>query len=128
MEHILQRMKEFAIELFESQGITLHFQADESVKTLNLPMEQRKDFYLLFKEAANNAAKYSGASEVRVLIKKDNTNIRLEIHDNGKGFDPASIKKGNGLWNMQRRAERMGGELVLESKVGEGTRIQLIVG
>ncbi len=128
MEHILQRMKEFAVELFESQGITLHFQTDEAVKTLNLPMEQRKDFYLLFKEAANNAAKYSGASEVRVLIKKDNTNIRLEIHDNGKGFDPASIKKGNGLWNMQRRAERMGGELVLESKVGEGTRIQLIVG
>ncbi|MFM9948997.1 MAG: ATP-binding protein [Saprospiraceae bacterium] len=125
MNNILQRMKEFSVELFESQGITLHFEADETVKTLNLPMEQRKDFYLLFKEAANNAAKYSGATEVWVLVQSDNGGLRLEVRDNGKGFDPATVKQGNGLWNMQRRAERMGGALVLESKVGEGTRVEL---
>ncbi|NUO00303.1 MAG: tetratricopeptide repeat protein [Saprospiraceae bacterium] len=125
MENVLQRMKEFSVELFESQGIALHFQADEAVKTLNLPMEQRKDFYLLFKEAANNAAKYSGASEVWVLVQSDNGGLRLEVRDNGRGFDPATVKQGNGLWNMQRRAERMGGQLALESRVGEGTRMLL---
>jgi len=125
MENVLQRMKEFSVELFESQGITLHFEADETVNTLNLPMEQRKDFYLLFKEAANNAAKYSGATEVWVLVQSDNGGLRLEVRDNGRGFDPATVKQGNGLWNMQRRAERMGGKLVLESKIGEGTRVEV---
>jgi signal transduction histidine kinase len=125
MEIILQRMREFSGELFEPQNMTLHFHADEVVKTLNLPMEQRKDFYLLFKEAANNAAKYSGATEVWVLVQSDNGSLRLEVRDNGRGFDPATVKQGNGLWNMQRRTERMGGKLLLESKVGEGTRVEL---
>ncbi len=53
-------------------------------------MEQRKDFYLLFKEAANNAAKYSGATEVWVLVQNDNGGLRLEVRDNGRGFDPAT--------------------------------------
>ena len=88
-------------------------------------MEQRKDFYLLFKEAANNAAKYSGATEVWVLVQSDKDGLRLEVRDNGRGFDPATVKQGNGLWNMQRRAERMGGKLVLKSKVGEGTRVEV---
>jgi signal transduction histidine kinase len=125
MANILQRMKEFSVELFESQGIALHFEADETVKTLNLPMEQRKDFYLLFKEAANNAAKYSGATEVWVLVQSNKDGLRLEVRDNGRGFDPATVKQGNGLWNMQRRAERMGGEFELESKIREGTRVEL---
>ncbi len=123
MNNILQRMKEFSVELFESQGITLHFEADETVKTMNLPMEQRKDFYLLFKEAANNAAKYSGATEVWVSVQSENGGLRLEVRDNGRGFDPATVKQGNGLWNMQRRAERMGAPFSLESRVGEGTRV-----
>ncbi len=127
MSNVLQRMKEFSVELFESQGITLHFEADETVKTLNLPMEQRKDFYLLFKEAANNAAKYSGASEIWVSVQSGNEGLHLEVRDNGRGFDPATVKQGNGLWNMQRRAERMGGVLVLESKVGVGTQVELIL-
>lgn len=125
MENVLLRMKEFAVEILEPQGIALHFETDEAVKTLNLPMEQRKDFYLLFKEAVNNAAKYSGASDVWVTLRAENGNLALEVRDNGKGFDPAQVKRGNGLWNMERRAERMGAKFVLESKVGEGTVVQV---
>lgn len=127
MEQVLQRMKAFAIELFEHQGIALHFHADEAVKTLNLPMEKRKDFYLIFKEAVNNAAKYSGASEVRVNLRNENNLLQLEIRDNGRGFDPAAAKRGNGLDNMQRRAERMGGKFSIESAPGNGTRVEVSV-
>lgn len=127
MEHVLVRMTEFAVEILEPLGITLHFAVDEPVKTLNLPMEQRKDFYLLFKEAINNAAKYSGASDVWVTVGAKNGGLHLEVRDNGRGFDPAIVRRGNGLWNMQRRAERMGGVFVLESAVGEGTRVEVRV-
>jgi len=124
---VLQRMKEFSVELFEPQGIALHFDAGEAVKTLYLPMEQRKDFYLLFKEAVNNAAKYSAASDVWVTVRAENGGLLLEVRDNGRGFDPATVKQGNGLWNMQRRAERMGGRLVMESNLGAGTRLSMHV-
>ncbi|MCK6691978.1 MAG: ATP-binding protein [Thermoanaerobaculia bacterium] len=123
MANVLQRMKQFAVEILEPQGIALHFEADEAVATLNLPMEQRKDFYLLFKEAVNNAAKYSGASDVWVSVQAENGGLTLEVRDNGRGFDVEQVKRGNGLWNMERRAERMGGRFSLESRVGEGTRV-----
>ncbi len=125
MERILQRMKAFTIELLEPQGISLHFLADEAIKTINLPMELRKDFYLLFKEAANNAAKYSAAADVWVSVTNTNGQLHLEIRDNGLGFDPALVKRGNGLGNMQRRAERLGAELRIESKPGEGTMVRV---
>ncbi len=125
MENVLQRMKEFAVEILEPQEIALHFEANETVKNLNLPMEQRKDFYLLFKEAVNNAAKYSDASDLWVTVQTDGGGLSLEVRDNGKGFDPAQVKRGNGLWNMERRAERMGGKFELESGVGEGTTVQV---
>jgi signal transduction histidine kinase len=127
MENVLQRMKEFASEILEAQDIRLHFDTDDDVKRLTLPMEQRKDFYLLFKEAVNNAAKYSGASDVWVNVQSENGGLLLEVRDNGRGFDPAQVKRGNGLWNMERRAERMGAKFGLESRAGAGTALRLQV-
>ncbi len=125
MINVLQRMKEFAVEILEPQGIALHFQAQEAVKALTLTMEHRKDFYLLFKEAVNNAAKYSAASEVWVTVGFKNNQLHLEVRDNGRGFDTSTVKSGNGLWNMRRRVERMSGVFVLESATGAGTSIKV---
>jgi two-component sensor histidine kinase len=127
MENVLQRMRGFSIEVLEPQGITLHFHADEAAKAMNLSMELRKDFYLLFKEAVNNAAKYSQAGEVWVSVQNTTGKLHLEIRDNGRGFDPAAVQRGNGLSNMQRRAERLGGRLRIESAPEVGTRIWLEV-
>lgn len=125
MEHVLVRMTEFAVEILEPLGIALHFEVDEPAKSLNLSMEQRKDFYLLFKEAVNNAAKYSGATDVWVTVWIESSGLHLEVRDNGRGFNAILVKRGNGLWNMQRRAERMGARFVLESTVGKGTRVEV---
>ncbi len=127
MANVLQRMKAFAVEILEPQGIALHFEADDAAAALNLPMEQRKDFYLLFKEAVNNAAKYSGASDVWVTVRAGADAVMLEVRDNGRGFDPGQVYRGNGLWNMERRAERMGGKFELESRAGAGATIRLKV-
>ena len=125
MPNVLERMEEFALEILESQGIALHFEATETVKTLKLPMEKRKDFYLLFKEAINNAAKYSCASDVWVSLKAENGRLSMEVRDNGRGFGHGQVNPGNGLWNMQHRAEKLGGKLLLESEERKGTRIWL---
>jgi len=124
-EDLLLRMKTFAVEILETRGADVHFQATEEAANLLLLAEQRKELYLLFKEAINNAAKYSQASEVTIMLHAQNDRIRLHIEDNGRGFDPASATSGNGLNNMQRRAERLGGKLFIESAPGAGTRIVL---
>ncbi len=124
-ERLLQRMKDFAMEILDPQDIAVHFEAASELRSLQFKAEQSKDLYLLFKEAVNNAAKYSQAKNVWVNLSKKERKIHLEIRDDGKGFDPDHSKRGNGLGNMQARAERLGGELAVESAVGRGTRVLL---
>ncbi len=119
------RMKEFAVETLEAQGTEVIFSVERSTQPLPLDSEQSKDSYLFFKEAVNNAAKYAQARQVWITVKTKKKAIRLEISDNGKGFDLETVKKGNGLHNMQARAERLNGKLSMVSQPGKGTQIRL---
>lgn len=125
MEHILTRMTSYAVEILESINITLIMDIDPLITHLNLPMERRKDFYLLFKEAINNIAKYSAATQVWINLHECDQEVCLEIKDNGRGFDLDQAKKGNGLLNMQQRAQRLQGNFSLQSKENAGTAITL---
>ncbi|MBK6946902.1 MAG: ATP-binding protein [Haliscomenobacter sp.] len=125
LDSIVLRMREFAVETLETKGVLLHFSVDEDLQYLQLPMERRKDFYLIFKEAINNATKYAQAQHVWVILAKQGEAIHLEIRDDGKGFDAETVKPGNGLRNMQARAERLGGVFTIKSELEVGTTIQL---
>lgn len=125
MDVILLKMREFVVETLEAKEILLHFHTDEVLPTTRLTIEQRKDFYLFFKEAINNAAKYAQATEVWVSITKLGKEIQMKIQDNGQGFNPELVRRGNGLQNMQERAQRLHGNWTLESTPGHGTQIHL---
>lgn len=125
LSSVLQKMKEFAVEILEPQDIRLHFVVEGDGAEKAMTMEQRKDFYLLFKEAVNNAAKYSGAANLWVNIAPLAGKTQMRIRDDGSGFDQSNFKPGNGLWNMQRRAERLGGTLEIRAQAGVGTEIVL---
>jgi signal transduction histidine kinase len=89
-------------------------------------MEKRKNFYLIYKEAINNAYKYSEGKNVNVSIAEKDHNLIMIITDNGKGFDMASKSvNGNGLGNMRTRAEEMHAKLDITSWPGKGTRVCL---
>jgi len=121
-----QRMERFAYELCGSRNIevVLHL---ESLAKAELSMEQRKGIYLVFKEAVNNAVKYSGAQKIWVEMKEEGNNLVLKIQDSGKGFDADKIIKGNGLDNMNNRARELEGNLLVTSQLEKGTTIQLTV-
>lgn len=132
MEKIVQRMESFAKPLMKVAGIRFSFEFDPSLMNLSLDMEKRKNFYLIFKEAVNNAMKYSGAEQVSVKITQLPDKLQLQIIDNGRGFDPAALSdghqhslSGNGVHNMKQRAAEMGGDLKIESYAGKGTSIRL---
>jgi signal transduction histidine kinase len=88
-------------------------------------MEQRRNIYLIFKEALNNAAKYSGSKKIEINSSLYKEQLLLVIKDEGQGFDYSLTKKGNGLKNLSRRAVELGGRLEIESSPGAGTCVSL---
>ncbi len=124
-ENILQRMQFFAGELLSGKNILLHFDAGVNVKSIKLPMERRKNFYLIFKEAINNACKYSNAENVKVSILETSGKLIMIIIDDGVGFDVHNITFGNGLKNMQSRAKEIHALLNIISHIKNGTKIEL---
>jgi two-component system, NarL family, sensor histidine kinase UhpB len=125
MEQLLYRMKEFAAEILEPLNINYNFEANEDFSSLKLDIRRRKDLYLIFKEAVNNAAKYSQCSNLNIRLRRDGDSLQLEIADDGKGFAAETIKAGNGLNNMRERAASMLAGLKIDSAIGRGTRIDL---
>ncbi len=124
-EKIITRMRNFAFELLGARKIDFEFNADEDVVNLRLPMEVRKNLYLIFKEAANNLVKYSGANKAEFLVHEETGKLTMMIRDNGVGFDPDKLTEGNGLKSMRKRAAEIGALLKIESSPGTGTLIQL---
>jgi signal transduction histidine kinase len=92
---------------------------------VKLSPSKQYNFYLIFKEAVNNIVKYSKADEVTIELNQQEESLVMNIVDNGIGFDEKSIKSGNGLGNMRKRAESLGGEINIESQKQEGTKIRL---
>lgn len=126
-EKIESRMHNFASVLLATKNIEFDFFVDEKISNNFLGMQQRKNLYLVFKEAINNAAKYSGCSAVCVKICQEDHHVLMDISDNGKGFDENGNGHGNGLKNMKARAIEVEADLHIESIPGEGTKISLSV-
>jgi signal transduction histidine kinase len=95
--------------------------------TLGIPQERQEQLLRIAREAVTNAARHSAASVVRVQFA-NGRGLRLQIDDDGVGFDPTTTESsGFGLVTMRERAAAMGGEFNLESAPDEGTRIEVII-
>jgi ligand-binding sensor domain-containing protein/two-component sensor histidine kinase len=128
---VVNRLRAFAVNMTESQEIDLEFNCDENAEGLSLKMNQRKNIYLIFKEAINNATKYSEAEKIRIDIHFFHKELIISIRDNGKGFQFADEEQhvgllgGNGIPGMYLRAEQMNATLQVESTIDQGTIISL---
>lgn len=126
LKNIIAKIQEFAIDTLEPMGIEIHFDIDDAPNSVKLNPENRRHFYLIFKEAINNAAKYSKASEASFVFKHAKGKLLAVFADNGIGFDPLLIKKGNGLKNMISRAQPLNGKIEIET-TNKGTSISLTI-
>jgi ligand-binding sensor domain-containing protein/two-component sensor histidine kinase len=125
MDMIIIRMRQYASEMLEAAQIPFTIDMDDESRHIVLPIEKRKDFYLIFKEGINNLAKYSSAGKATIQIKYSARMLTMILQDNGKGFDINEKGKGNGLKNIKARAEMLKGDLSINSKPGEGTLLVL---
>ena len=124
-EKVLQRMKQFAAEIFEAKGIELDFNCDPSLSSSRLTMKQRKNLYLFFKEAVNNAAKHSDAKKISIQIFNRDHHVEMIIKDDGKGFDTSQTFNGNGMSTLKKRMDELSGYFKIHSQKNEGTMVLL---
>ncbi|HEX4849896.1 MAG TPA: ATP-binding protein, partial [Puia sp.] len=127
-EKIVDRVQDFAISLTASRNIEFSLEVDPGIKDVSLSMKQRKNLYLILKEAINNAAKHSNCSKLLVTLHNTNAKIYANIKDDGKGIlfmQPNNSR--NGLRNMKYRAEESGGMLKIQSEPGQGTTVSLVM-
>jgi len=89
-----------------------------SIKGMNL--------FRIVQEAINNALKYAEASKINIEITSKNKQLIISITDNGKGFDIAKVDLGNGLSNIEKRINEIGGKVFINSKPNTGTEIKII--
>jgi signal transduction histidine kinase len=106
-------------------GLNTEIQIDQEIN--DFPIEVQQTFYRVAQEALTNVVNHSQASRVRVCLNHHAGDLRLEIQDNGIGFDEKTIDLDQkyGLLGIRERVEMINGQLTISSKPGEGTLIVL---
>lgn len=117
------RICQFTTPLAEAHDMI--FKKDIAPEALhcNLTPAEKRNLYMIIKEAFNNSIKYAKATELSLRISLVKGNLCFEIKDNGRGFDTSKVSEGNGLKNMKARAREIGYEIRVEG--GRGTSIHL---
>lgn len=125
LQKLIQRLEEYARDMAAIKNMQVKVNVPEHLQEHILPMESRRNIYLFCKEAINNAVKYSNGTLLDLDIKEIDNKLEFSVSDNGKGFDAVMVRRGNGLENMQKRADEIGARLTLQSKQNEGCLVSM---
>lgn len=106
--------------------ITFSFEIDENLKAKKLSSVEGMNVYRTIQEAINNSLKYANAKNIKIEAIQDENQTKITISDDGIGFNEAEINYGNGLNNMKKRIEEIGGKLAVSSS-GKGTSIEVLI-
>jgi signal transduction histidine kinase/ligand-binding sensor domain-containing protein len=120
-DELVHRMRRFASDVLGGADIDLNFDTEKLPAAIAVPLEARRPLYLIFKEAVNNVARHSGASETTIRLELDHHQLIMTVEDNGCGFDPQPRYPGEGLASIARRMRNLGGSAVWDSRPGAGT-------
>jgi signal transduction histidine kinase len=131
MESLIRRMREFALDLLDSQGIEFELRTPQTGEDVQLSLQARRQLFLMFKECIHNAARHSRCTRVLAELKVVDREVLLTVEDNGVGLSPGekspSRNGGTGIPSMRRRAESLGGGMDMTSKPGEGCSVAIHV-
>lgn len=107
------------------RGVTLDCAIPAAPLHTEPDIETRRELYLFCKEVLHNISRHANASKVRFHLSPTPDGLRIEITDNGVGFDTAVSSTGHGLGNLRERSAVMKGNLQVSSQAGHGTSIRL---
>ncbi|MCD2421187.1 tetratricopeptide repeat protein [Niabella pedocola] len=125
--NLCQHIREYAVPMFQSKGIQFQIDFPESISEIPLPMDTRRNIFLIVKESVNNLVKYSKCTEASIIARNEETVIFFSVKDNGIGFDPDKLTDRNGVKNMRARAQKMNAGIRISTGCGKGTLVEFWV-
>ena len=120
--------RQYASGYLESAEIDGTFVFPDTIPSTPMSSEMRRNVFLTTKEALHNTVKHASATHAEIRLDLAGNQLLIKIKDNGKGFEiEKRVGTGNGLLNMQKRIEELGGSYSILSEPGKGTEIVLSV-
>lgn len=127
-ESLAGYVRSFAVEFLGPLKINCHFEYPDDIHHLKFGAEKRRNIFLSIREALNNVAKHSKASNVSISFGKDGGWLTVSVTDDGNGFNSCQQKsRGNGLLNINKRMKIIGGKSRIKSQVGCGADVMLLI-
>jgi len=121
-------IRQHASSYLESAEIEGAFTFPDEIPSYPMSSELRRNLFLTVKEACHNIVKHSGAGSVHMSLFIEKLRLKITIEDDGVGFNQNKTNCwGNGLTNMHKRIEELGGSFKINSEVGKGTSIEFAV-
>jgi signal transduction histidine kinase/ligand-binding sensor domain-containing protein len=132
IEGLANYLEKFALDFLGAVGIRCRLDFPEQYPLWPLTSEIRHNLFLAFKEALHNVAKHAAAHEAFIALRIGADFLELAVKDDGRGFEPGAhaptpdrLAGGNGLDNMRRRLQQIGGACEVQSATGKGTDVVL---
>jgi signal transduction histidine kinase len=117
----------YAEEFLATSNIACRFRIPIECAAVTLPGAARHSLFLAIKEALNNVIRHASATEVELEMIQLDHRLEIVITDNGHGFAWNTIRRRNGLANLQDRLQALDGQCHIESQMGHGTTVKFIV-
>ncbi|MDF1656959.1 MAG: histidine kinase [Verrucomicrobiales bacterium] len=126
-QQMLTRFRETAAKLLRAHEYSLVVKGDTNDD--RLPLEFKRDIFLIYKEVLNNIVRHAEAENVDIEIDCRRNRLQLSVKDDGIGFNnlDQEFREGNGLRNLRMRAQAIGANLRVRSALTEGTSVQLVI-
>jgi len=123
-DDLMRGLRKLATEFHNNTMVDVNLEGPPE-GTIDIPSNHSLALFLICQEALSNIAKHARAAHVDVVLWQSSDRVLLEVHDDGRGFDPekAHLTLGHGLSNMQTRARNVGGEVEITSENSSGTTI-----
>lgn len=118
-----QALRQTAQEFEERSGVVTVVEIDETVAAELA--SSAADVIQVAREALSNVGRHAEATTCRVTLRREDGSAILEVDDDGRGFDPATSRRGDGLSNLEQRAKALGGTASIGSAPTQGTTVRL---
>src|SRR4029079_3530655 len=110
--------------LFDTKGITFILQVENLDESQTLGLELRRDFYLIYKELLRNIIRHAGATDVSIIVLREDQFLSLVVADNGHGFDAGLSTDRHGLKSIKGRVIKWKGQITIDSSA-KGSTIKI---
>ncbi len=125
LDSLVSYIRSYALDYFDNTEISCKVTTPDTIPDTEISGDKRRNIFLCVKESLNNILKHARASAVNITVTID-TELSITIADNGTGADMSNIRRfGNGLKNIARRMESIGGSYVIENRNGTVTLLRL---